>query len=298
MRKYLAACAIACALAATSWAAPNSAVSTAKAKSVVSSTKIYGAIEAKEGFNGGRLFDVLDSVGGTGTWMEWDVNGVRDPSVMKILDPMLNSSNKPKMVWLITERDKPLLSVLLPKGAGEVLVFYELGALDAKPVPLKLNKVLTPDVVFRDYKQVSETEFVHLDRPNLKISVLDKRIRFTYDNPDKTPLRFDADFAKKTIVEKHEEVNDYLGFLKYEYSMMLRAFVQSTRGIFNWQPRHWYMDKWNSKFMITPKEIEMLLSKGVPPEYITVFKAKAADGEVVEMHTTGNGFLEMVIRRP
>ena len=294
VRSFLAVCAFSAFLVASSWAAPK-ATAESKAKS---SAKIYGAIEEKNGFVGGRLFDVLDSVGGTGTWMEWDVNGVRDPSVMKIIDPLLNSTNKPKMVWLITEREKPLLSVLLPKGKGEVIVFYELGKLDAKPVQLKLNKVLTPDVVFRDDKQVSESEFVHLDRPNLKIYVLDKRIRFTYDNPDKTPLRYDSDFATKTIVDKHAEVNDYLGFLKYEYSMMLRAFVQSTRGIFNWQPWHWYMENWNSKFMITPKEIEMILSKGFPPDYITVFKAKAAGGEVVEMRTTGNGFLEMVITRP
>jgi hypothetical protein len=294
MRKFLAVCALFSILVTSAFAAP---ASSAKAKSV-GSTKIYGAIEAKDGFLGGRLFDVLDSVGGTGTWMEWDVNGVRDPSVMKVLDPLLNSTNKPKMIWAITERAKPLLAVLLPKGAGEVVVFYELGALDGKPVQLKLNKVLSPDVVFRDYKQISEKEFVHLDRPNLKISVLDKMIRFTYDNPDKTPLRYDPDFAKKTIVEKRTEVNDYLGFLKYEYSMMLRAFVQSTRGIFNWQPWHWYMDSWNSKFMITPKEIEMILAKGVRPDYITVFKAKASSGEMIEMRTTGNGFLEMVITRP
>ena len=295
MRKILASCALVLAFAVMTSAAP---VASPKSTQQASSTKIYGAIEAKEGFVGARLFDVLDSVGGTGTWMEWDVNGVRDPSVMKVLDPLLKSSNKPKMIWLITERDKPLLSVLLPKGAGEVLVFYELGMLDAKPVQLKLNKVLTPDVVFRDYKQVSATEFIHLDRPNLKISVLDKLIKFTYDNPDKTPLRYDPEFSKKTIVDKHAEVNDYLGFLKYEYSMMLRAFVQSTRGIFNWQPWHWYMDKWNSKYMITPKEIEMILSKGYPPDYITVFKAKASGGEVIEMRTTGNGFLEMVVTRP
>ena len=50
--------------------------------------------------------------------------------------------------------------------------------------------------------------------------------------------------------------------------------------------------------MITAKEIEMILSKGVPPEYITIFKAKASGGEMVEMRTTGNGFLEMVITRP
>ena len=294
MRKLLATCALVLVSAVLTLAAPSkSSVSNG-----ASSNKIYSAVEAKDGFVGGRLFDVLDSVGGTGTWMEWDVNGVRDPSLMKVLDPILNSPNKPKMIWLITEREKPLLSVLLPKGKGEVLVFYELGALDAKPVPLKLNKVLTPDVVFRDYKQISENQFEHLDRSNLKITASDKFIRFSYDNPDKTPLRYDTDFATKTIVEKHAEVNDYLGFLKYEYSLMLRAFVQSTRGIFNWQPWHWYMEKWNKKFMITPKEIEMILSKGVRPDYITLFKAKATGGEVVEMRTTGNGFLEMVITRP
>lgn len=294
MRKFLAACALVLVSAAMASAASTKPSATNGA----SSNKIYGAVEAKDGFVGGRLFDVLDSVGGTGTWMEWDVNGVRDPSLMKVLDPILNSPNKPKMIWLITERDKPLLSVLLPKGKGEILVFYELSALDAKPVPLKLNKVLTPDVVFRDYKQISENQFEHFDRSNLKITASDKLIRFSYDNPDKTPLRYDTDFATKTIVEKHAEVNDYLGFLKYEYSLMLRAFVQSTRGIFNWQPWHWYMEKWNKKFMITPKEIEMILSKGVRPDYITLFKAKATSGEVVEMRTTGNGFLEMVITRP
>ena len=299
MRKLLATCAIVLVSVVMAVAAPATSKSAASNKTVKSAaSKIYGAVEAKDGFVGGRLFDVLDSVGGTGTWMEWDVNGVRDPSLMNILDPLLNSTNKPKMIWAIIEREKPLLAVLLPKGLGEVLVFYELGAFDAKPVALKLNSVLTPDVVFRDYKQVSENQFVHLDRSNLKITASDKLIRFSYDNPDKTPLRYDLDFAKKTIVEKHAEVNDYLGFLKYEYSLMLRAFVQSTRGIFNWQPWHWYMDKWNSKYMVTPKDIEMILSKGVPPEYITVFKAKASGGEVVEMRTTGNGFLEMVVTRP
>ena len=87
MRKFLAVCALFSILVTSAFAAP---ASSAKAKSV-GSTKIYGAIEAKDGFLGGRLFDVLDSVGGTGTWMEWDVNGVRDPSVAKILDPISNS---------------------------------------------------------------------------------------------------------------------------------------------------------------------------------------------------------------
>lgn len=260
--------------------------------------KLYGAVDSRTEFPGGRLFDVLDSVGGPGTWMEWDVNGIRDPSVMYVLDPLLKSSNKPKMVWVLSEREKPLLSVLLPKGAGEVIVFYELSALDAKPEPLKMNRVLSPDVVFRDYRQVSASEFVHLDRPSLKVTANEKSIRFTYTNPDASPLRFDRDFAKKNIVEKKNEVRNYRDFFKYEYVLMLRAFVQSTRGLFNWQAWHWYMPAFNARAMISDKELEAILSKGVPPQSITIFKMKAEGGQWVEFKTSGNGFYEMVITNP
>lgn len=261
-------------------------------------SKLLGAVDSKGEFSGERLFAVLDSVGGTGTWMEWDVNGVRDPSVMKVLDPLLKSNNKPKMVWVISERERPLLSVLLPKGTGEVIVFYELASLDAKPVPLKMNRVLSPEVVFRDYRAVSPSEFVHLDRPTLKVVANDKSIRFTYENRDATPLRFDSDFATKTVVEKRSEIRNYRDFFAYEYSLMLRAFVQSTRALFNWQPWHWYMASFNSRAMISDSELEAILSKGVKPAQFTIFKTKAVDGQWVEFKTDGNGFYEMVITNP
>lgn len=259
---------------------------------------LYGAVDSRTEFPGGRLFDVLDSVGGTGTWMEWDVNGIRDPSVMYVLDPLLKSANKPKMVWVISERAKPLMAVLLPKGAGEALVFYELKALDAKPEPLRMNRVLSPDVVFRDYRQVNASEFVHLDRPTLKVNATEKSIHFTYTNPDATPLRFDSDFKKKTVVEKKNEIRNYRAFFEYEYVLMLRAFVQSTRALFNWQAWHWYNPAFNSRAMISDKELEAILSRGVPPQSVTIFKMKAADGQWVEFKTNGNGFYEMVITNP
>ena len=260
--------------------------------------KVVGAIESKTDFSGERLFAVLDSVGGTGTWMEWDVNGLRDPSIMSILDQLLSGKNKPKMVWVISERERPLMSVLLPKGRGEVLVFYEIRALDAKPVPLKINHMLDPSVVFRDYRQVSGSEFVHLDRPNLKVAASDKFIRFSYSKPDATPLRFDRDFEKKTVVEKRMEINNYRAFFEYEYSLMLRAFVQSTRALFNWQPWHWYMPAFNAKAKISDAELEAIFKKGVPPASYTIFKTKAVDGQWVEFKTDGNGFYELVIQNP
>ena len=92
------------------WAAPKAS----GAPYTAGTAKVIGAVESKTPYSGDRLFATLDSVGGTGTWMEWDVNGVKDPSLMQILDPMLKSSNKPEMVWVITERKKPLVAVLLP----------------------------------------------------------------------------------------------------------------------------------------------------------------------------------------
>ena len=260
--------------------------------------KISGAVDSKAPFTRERLFAVLDSAGGSGTWMEWNKNGVQDPSMMSVLGPSFKSSNPPQMVWVISERERPLMAVLLAKGAGEVIVFYELSSLDAKPEPLKLNPTPSLGELFADYHQVAPSEFVHMDEPNLKVSVTGKRIRFTYRKADEKPLRFDKDFAQKNFVEKRSEVRSYMDFFQFEYALMLRAFVQSVHGMFNWQSWHWYMTPWNYKAMIKPEEVEAILSKGAPPEYITIFKTRAVGGEMVEFRVTGNGFYELNVVAP
>lgn len=260
--------------------------------------RIVGAVDSKRPFSGERLFATLDSVGGTGTWMEWDVNGVKDPSLMDVLNPMLKANNKPEMIWVLTERSLPLLAVLLQKGSGEVLIFYELKKLDAKPEKLTINPVLTPTVVFRDYEQVSDNEFVHRDKPSLKIKLLKNGILFTYENRVDAPLTLDPTYSTKTFVEKKSILRDFEDYFKYEYSLMLRAFVQSTRGIFNWQPWHWYMPEWNLPYMMPKEELEAILVRGVMPSSFTLFKAKTKQGELVEFRTNGNGYSELQISRP
>lgn len=260
----------------------------------VKSTPVFAKVSSPKTFSGERLFFVLDSLGAGGNWMEWDANGVQDPAVANALASV---GTKPEMVWVVSERKKPLLAALVKQGAGESLLFYELSGLDAKPVALKLNEVMDPDVVFRDYRQVSPAEFVHRDKDNLRVMVTEERIRFAYVNPDKEPLKFDPEFSKKTIVEKRLLVREYMDFLKYEYSLMLRAFVQSTHGIFNWQPWHWYMPEWNTKSLIKEKELEAILSSGVAPQFFVIFKTKTAGGETVEFRANGNGFAELVISK-
>lgn len=256
---------------------------------------VLAKFDSPKPFSGERLFFVLDSLGGEGNWMEWDAHGIQDPSVDKAITSL---GAKPEMVWVLSERKKPLLAALVAKGAGESLVFYELSALDAKPEPLKLTEVMDPNVVFRDYRQISANEFVHRDKDNLRVVVSEQRIRFAYVNPDKEPLKFDPDFSTKTIVEKKALVREYMDFLKYEYSLMLRAFVQSTHGVFNWQPWHWYMTEWNSKSFIKANELEAVLAAGKAPAYFSVFRAKTVGGEMVEFRANGNGFAELVISKP
>ena len=256
---------------------------------------VLAKFDSPKPFSGERLFFMLDSLGGGANWMEWDAEGISDPSVANAISSL---GTKPEMVWILSERKKPLFAALIAQGAGETLVFYELSALDAKPEPLKLNEVMDPNVVFRDYRQVSQNEFVHRDKDNLRVMVSEQRIRFAYVNPDKEPLKFDANFSTKTMVEKKALVREYMDFLKYEYSLMLRAFVQSTHGIFNWQPWHWYMPEWNSKYLIKNEELEAILATGRAPAYFSVFKAKTAAGEWVEFRANGNGFAEMVISKP
>ncbi|PWJ62085.1 MULTISPECIES: hypothetical protein [unclassified Fibrobacter] len=264
------------------------------------SASVLGAVESRSLFDGDRLFAVLDSVGGSGTWMEWDVNGVKDPSVMDVLNPLLKSSNKPKMVWILTERDgenrKPLMAVLLPKGAGETIVFYELKDLDAKPVDLAINGVLDPLVVLRDYRQVNDNEFVHRDQPNLKAYVTRNTIRLSYEKKGENPLILDPEFSKKNMVEKRVILRDFDDYFKYEYSLMLRAFVQSTRSIFNWQAWHWYMPSWNGKFMMKQDELEAILSRGITPEFFVLFRATTPKGESVELRTNGSGLSILEIK--
>ena len=153
-------------------------------------------------------------------------------------------------------------------------------------------------MVFRDYKQINDKELVHRDRSSLRVQLLKNGFRFTYEKKEDKPLRMEPDYAQKTFAEKKSILRDYEDYFKYEYSLMLRAFVQSTRGIFNWQPWHWYMPEWNAKYVLKREELEAILIKGVFPPLITLFKAKTAVGETIEFKTNGSGYWELLLVRP
>lgn len=243
-------------------------------------------------FSSTSLFSKLDSIGKNGNWMQYDSAGVLDAFMLKFEKKQLAS-------WVLKEPSGSyLLAVLSNASKGERLSVYRFKEINTTPEALKVHSVLDPNRLFLDYKQTSETEFEHLDNPNLKVSVLSDRIRFTYKNEDPNTIFFPTDFKTQNEVEKRALVDQYLAFFEYEYSLMLRSFIQSTRGIFNWQPWHWYLKPWTTGMKISRHELEAILERGVAPSSFRLFYSKAKNGEIVQFSTNGNGYYLMEILLP
>jgi hypothetical protein len=250
--------------------------------------------ESKTPFAPAVLFGHLDSIGHNGNWMEWDSLGVQD----KEIEAILKGEKQVQTCWLMQEpSQKPLLAVLTKKGSGAKLAFYELGKVGESPVPLSIHQTLDQGVVFRDYEEVSVGVFQHLDQPSLKAFVTSSGIRFTYSNPDKETLEFTPNYKLLSDLEKRNAVSDYKAFFEYEYSLMLRAFLQSTRGIFNWQAWHWYNPIWRGSAFISDREIQAMLESGTKPAEFRLFYTRATSGEIIEMKTNGNGSYTLEIRK-
>lgn len=241
-----------------------------------------------------ELFGKLDQVGNNGNWMEFDKSAIEDPSVKNILKKI----PKAKAAWGISDGKSRKFAVLYADKNLEWLKVYPINTFDAKPMALSVNQTLYLETVLADFRGVAENEFVHRDNPALKIKIANKSIRFYYEKPDAVPLRFDENFKTRPIEEKREIVEEYIDFFKYEYSLMLRAFVQSTRGIFNWQSWHWYMPEWSERYFISSEEISAMLSSYSRPAMFTIFKAKTSENVLVEMRADGNGRYEMSITNP
>ncbi|HPW95068.1 MAG TPA: hypothetical protein PLT31_07785 [Fibrobacteraceae bacterium] len=243
-------------------------------------------------FSSTSLFSKLDSIGKNGNWMQYDSAGVLDAFMLKFEKKQLAS-------WVLKEPSGSyLLAVLSKASKGERLSVYRFKEINTTPEALKVHSVLDPNRLFLDYKQTSETEFEHLDNPNLKVSVLSDRIRFTYKNEDPNTIFFPTDFKTQNEVEKRALVDQYLAFFEYEYSLMLRSFIQSTRGIFNWQPWHWYLKPWTTGMKISRHELEAILERGVAPSSFRLFYTKTKNGEIVQFSTNGNGYYLMEILLP
>lgn len=263
--------------------------------SLASALTLISQWNTPSSFSSEVLFSKLDSVGKNGNWMQWDSTAITD----RVMIEVEKKERKVLARWILKEPvGSYLLATLSQVPKGERLAVYRFKELNTTPEQLSVHSTLNSERLFLDYKQISGTEFEHLDNPNLKITAFPNRIRFIYSNPDSAPLFFSLDYKTMSTVEKKDLVDQYMTFFEYEYSLMLRSFIQSTRGVFNWQPWHWYSSSWTQGMRLSRHEVSAILEKGVAPSSFRLFYNKTKKGEIVRFNTNGNGSYEMEIIFP
>lgn len=253
----------------------------------------------REGFSPEVLFAKLDSVGPGGTWMEWDPDAILDPEIAKIA-----SDGKGKIFpdvehgWLLENpAGNGRFAVLRKRDRGEVLAFYDVPKFKPKKVPLEIREPLDPGKVFRDYRETLPGHFVHLDDTNLQVTVRENEIQFSYLNPDRESLVPVPFFDRLPESRKQDEIRMRLDFYAYEYALMVRAFVGSTRGLFNWQIWHWLSKEMTSDAMIGPREVAAVLASPERGKFVRIFFRELSGGYSVEMLSNAHGAFLMNIRK-
>lgn len=230
--------------------------------------------------------------------MEWDADGVLDPEIQALVaDKKGNVRSDVEHGWYLSVPGHSKFAVLRKKGLGESLTFYDVAKFTTKKVPLELSEPLDPKKVFRDYRETIRGHFVHLDDTNLQVTVRDNEIQFSYLKPDKQALSPVYNFTSLPEQQKQAEIQSRRAFYAYEYSLMIQAFIASTRGLFNWQIWHWYNSEWTEHSRITDREIALILASPDQGKFVRIFFDKLADGDTVEMLTNAHGSFILTIRR-
>lgn len=249
-------------------------------------------------FSSEALFGKLDSIGRGATWMEWDADGVLDPEIRSLVsDSKGNLRQDVEHGWYLGLPEKSKFAVLRKKGSGETLTFYDVPKFTTKKVPLKLSEPLDPKKVFRDYRETLQGHFVHLDDTNLQVTVRENEIQFSYFKPDAQALSPIFHFAQLPEHQKQAEIQTRRDFYAYEYSLMIQAFIASTRGLFNWQIWHWYNKDWTVQAHISDREIAAVLASPEQGKFVRIFFEKLSDGDTVEMLSNAHGSFILTIRR-
>ena len=253
---------------------------------------------SSKAFSSEALFGKLDSIGKGATWMEWDTDGILDPEIQALVaDKKGNIRADVEHGWYLNVPGNSKFAVLRKKSAGESLTFYDVAKFTTKKVPLEISEPLDPKKVFRDYRETIRGHFVHLDDTNLQVTVRDNEIQFSYLKPDNQALSTVYHFTSLPEHQKQAEIQSRRAFYAYEYSLMIQAFIASTRGLFNWQIWHWYNSDWTEQSQISDREIASILASPDQGKFVRVFFDKLADGDTVEMLSNAHGSFILTIRR-
>lgn len=241
------------------------------------------------------LFSLLDSLNGNGEWSEIDAQG--------FLEPMLKIKVKgARQAWFSWVPGQPPQIVVLQGKPGVLKAEAVPSFTIAKAVPLTYRYTggLEPFADFERYEKGGRCgagdpcTLIHREDNDLQVIVEGRHVRMGYRNPDVDGLAFPTGFAQYSDQEKVRVVSEYRDFFRHELAVMLRAFIHTSPGLFNWQPWHW--PAFSEKYLITSPELYALFNTGHAPSLFRVMQLRCSGGETVRFETDGNGAFYMEIQ--
>lgn len=245
--------------------------------------------------NGATLFSLLDSLNGNGSWNEIDAAGVLESSLQSKIKGARQS-------WLSWSPGQKAVLVCLRGKPGELQAEALPAFKIAVPVPLEYRFTggLEPFADFERYSAGGRCgvgdpcNLIHREDENLQAVVEGRHVRMGYRHPDVQPLEFPVGFSTYSEQDKAHVIREYQDYFRNELSVMLRAFVHSTPGLFNWQS--WQWPSFSAKGFISVQELRALFMSGHAPGLYQVLQLQCKGGERIRFETDGNGAYYMEIQ--
>ena len=252
--------------------------------------------ESPRAFADDRLWGLLDWTGGGPGWYEVDTSGI----VSAQLKPLIQGASQ---AWV---RQGPNTKTLVATLKGKASAPLEMKALaspisEAKqPLEARFHGNLS---IFDDFSlekgdacsldAKEPCRYTHREDSRLRLEVSRKRISMILRTPDAQGLPIVEHFRKLDEAEQREEVNDFRAYFSHEFSLMVRSFLETTPGLFNWQLWHWYT--WGADGLISKEAIRAMLETEQKVGSIDVFKMTCKDGRHLRFWSDGQGTLGMIL---
>ena len=252
--------------------------------------------ESPRAFEDDALWALLDWAGGASGWMEIDAKGNLPASVKPVIKGASQS-------WFRQSPGTGPLVATLRGQASAALEVRAIPALAKEPrLPLECRFDGTT-AAFDDFvlensglcelAKDQTCKLTHREDARLKVELSRKRLSMVLRTPDAEPFPVVPGFERMADQEQKEQIDDYRSYFAHEYTMMVRAFVETTPGLFSWQVWDWLarMDEG----MVSRAAIRALLESGQRPGNVDVFKASCKDGRRLRLWSDGQGTMGMVL---
>ena len=238
-------------------------------------------------------FSLLDSLNGNGEWHEIDAQGWLEKSLALEIRGARQSwfSRVPGQTPIVAVRKDRVLKARSLPG-------FQLAP--AVPLVYRYQGGLAPFADFERYEggghcgEGDPCNLIHREEGQLQAIVEGKHVRMGYRHPDAQILAFPGNYRTLSPRDRLRTVREFRDYFRHEFSVMLRAFVHSTPGLFNWQT--WQWPAYAEKNLISEAQLDALFSTGHAPSLYQVLQLRCQGGQTVRFETDGNGQYYMEVK--